>query len=364
MKIAFFNAVQFNSIISGRSKQLAQEMGKLGHQVWFVEMPALRNLRFPPMQVRRQGMVDIVTLPPFPRSHQLMSTFIGKVWRIISSWFLKKSLGPFEHMHAIVSTPWWVEIVKGLPFKSLSYDYIDHISVHCPNGKYLETMREWETKLLMQCNNIFAVNERMNNRFQNENTKNFHIISNGVPEYWLKLRVPTSPQNKTRPQVGFIGALYEWIDQDLIVKIATMLPRMDFIFIGPTRRGVSVDRLLQIPNIQLKSPISFEKIPEYIEGFDVCLIPFKQDEVSDYADPIKLYEYLALGKPVVSTVKFNLMAPIYIGETYDEFVKGILKALGEKDRGADYFKFAQNNTWTKKAKMVISVLNHSNEHHE
>ncbi|UCG56529.1 MAG: glycosyltransferase [Phycisphaerales bacterium] len=354
MKISFFSAVCYDSIIGGRTKRLALEIARLGHDVWFVEMPGLRNMRIPPMQIRKADGISIVTLPPFPGSHKLMETCLGAVWRKAVRFFLSERLAPIEDIHCIVSTPWWTNLVRGVPFKSLTYDFIDNVSVHC-SRKYEKTMRRWEESLLGRSQSIFIVRDTLRNEIKNTETKNTSLISNGVPESWLKIQ-PIRSTRGERPRIGFIGSIYEWVDQELICYAAETLSDLDFILIGPLRREVTVDAMRKVPNVLLNPPVPFEQVPKCIQSFDVCIIPFKRDVVSRYADPLKLYEYLALGKPVVCSVDFNPHAPVYAGTTPREFAVHIESALDEPDRSAEYREFASHYTWRKQARKVIEAL--------
>lgn len=354
MKIVFFSAICYDSIISGRTKQLALEIAKLEHKVWFVEMPGLRNMCIPPMQIKKTDGIFIVTLPPFPISHKLMETSPGTIWCKAVNFFLRKRLAPIEDIHCIVSTPWWVNLLKGFHFRSLTYDFIDHVSVHC-RKKHKNVMRRWEEFLLRQSQNIFVTRDNLKNEIKNTGTEKISLISNGVPDSWLKIQLTKSIRDG-RQRIGFIGAIYEWIDQELICYAAETFPDLDFILIGPIRREAPIDAMRKIPNIFLIPPVPFEQVPNCIQSFNVCIIPFKQDIVSNYADPLKLYEYLALGKPVVCSVNFNPDAPVYVGATPSQFVGHIEKALHEPDRSMDYREFASHYTWQKQARKVTELL--------
>lgn len=354
MKIAFFSAIRFDSIISGRTKQLALEIAALGHDVWFVEMPSLRNLRIPPLKVKKEEGINIVTIMPFPFSYKLMETSIGVIWCKMVRAFLKKQLTTIEDIHCIISTPWWANLVEGLPFKTLTYDFIDHVSVQC-RKVHESTMRRWEEFLLDRSCNIFIIRDTLKNEIENTNTENILLIPNGVPASWLEIKVAGLPRTG-RPKIGFVGSLYEWIDQELVCSVAQVCPEMDFVLVGPMRKEVHVYTMQNMPNVTLKPSVTFDQVPSCIQNFDVCIIPFKQDIVSNYADPLKLYEYLALGKPVVSSVCFNSDAPIYVGATPGEFAAHIETALNEHSRSIEYREFASNYTWQKQAKKAIEAL--------
>ncbi len=352
MNIVFFSAVKYNSVISGRTKQLALELSKLGHNIIFIEMPSVRNIKFPFFQLTIKDNIQIITLPPFLFSFYLLDTIWGLIWIKLVVCFLRRKYS-FENIHCIVSNPWWTMLLSSMSFKSITYDCIDHISVHCKR-KHLVKMKKYENKLIEISNNIFIICNTLKNELNNIAKCNVRLIPNGVPRDWFDIK--SLNFNKEKLTAGFIGALYEWIDQDLIIFSALALPNVNFVLIGPTRNSVSCNRLSKIKNISIYQDVPFREVPKAIAEFDVCLIPFKQDIVSDCADPLKLYEYLALGKPVVSSIKCG-DAPIYYGNDKELFVDKIKKALNEKNIGIrERIEFAKLFTWDTQAKKIIEVL--------
>lgn len=99
--------------------------------------------------------------------------------------------------------------------------------------------------------------------------------------------------------VGFVGSISQWVDLDLVREIAGAHPEWHVVLIGPS--AGSMPQLQGLPNVRLLGPRPYDAIPQYLAGMNVALIPFQRDEVSRMADPIKAYEYLAAGVPVVAT---------------------------------------------------------------
>jgi hypothetical protein len=355
VKITFFSALKYNSVISGRTKQLALSIAHLGHEVVFVEMPGLRNCKLVPFrQCTAEHGLKVITLPPFPLSYRLMDSLAGRLWRTLVTWYLRRTID-IQNCHCVVSTPWWATLVSGLGFATLSYDCIDHFSVHCRENQQ-QTMASWEQLLIKCSSRIFYVCENLQELHgATVADKQFSFIPNGVPDEWLKLRF--TDKSGTRPKIGFFGALYEWVDLDLLAESARALPDMDFLLIGPRRRNVRLSKLENIPNIKIFPAVEFAKAPEVIAGFDVGLIPFKQDLIADCADPLKLYEYLALGKPVVSSVSFDSEAPVFNAVHIGDFVGKIKEAFAQrKESIALRRSFAEKYTWQRQADKMLESL--------
>jgi glycosyltransferase involved in cell wall biosynthesis len=101
-----------------------------------------------------------------------------------------------------------------------------------------------------------------------------------------------------RPIAGFVGRIADWVDLPLISRCARELPNWDFVVIGPSI--VPLAPYLGIPNVHFLGRRDYQDLPNYIREFDVCLIPFIDIKVVATMNPLKMYEYLAVGKPVVT----------------------------------------------------------------
>jgi glycosyltransferase involved in cell wall biosynthesis len=163
-----------------------------------------------------------------------------------------------------------------------------------------------------------------------------------------------------RPMVGFVGALYEWIDWELIRETARRLPDFDFVLVGPRdRRGPSM-QLAGLPNVRLLGARPYALVPAYIDTFDVCWVPFKQDAVGLAANPVKIYEYLALGKPVVTTPVADtdsFGAMVQVARTPGEMAAGLRAAIGGAPAAREgRIAFARQNSWDARAREYVRFI--------
>jgi glycosyltransferase involved in cell wall biosynthesis len=105
-----------------------------------------------------------------------------------------------------------------------------------------------------------------------------------------------------RPVAGYVGALARWVDGDLLVELARLRPDWDFFLVGEELDRSLSDRLERAPgNLRFLGPRPYAAMPAVLASFDVGLIPFRRGPEGHHASPIKLYEYLAAGLPVLST---------------------------------------------------------------
>lgn len=114
-----------------------------------------------------------------------------------------------------------------------------------------------------------------------------------------RLERPADLPDSGKPIFGFFGLIHHWIDVDLLAAVAHLRPHYDFVFIGESK--VNVAALEASPNAFLLGRKRHDELPAYCATFEAGLMPFRYDEMAPSINPIKMYEYLAAGLPVVST---------------------------------------------------------------
>jgi glycosyltransferase involved in cell wall biosynthesis len=132
------------------------------------------------------------------------------------------------------------------------------------------------------------------------------------------------------PIVGYFGTLGEWIDYDLLASLARARPRWTFLCIGYA--AADLGPLRECSNVVLPGPQPYERLPQWAQSFDVAVIPYRQTRQVQHANPLKLREYLATGKPVVSvttpeTARFA--DSVYLADGAAAFLAAIDRALAE-----------------------------------
>lgn len=135
-----------------------------------------------------------------------------------------------------------------------------------------------------------------------------------------------------RPVVGFYGVIDERVDFDLISDIAAARPEWTVALVGPTAK-VAPDDLPQAPNIRYFGKRSYDELPAFLSGFDVAILPFARNESTQFISPTKTLEYMAGGKPIVSTPILDVIdlygEVVSFAETPGQFVGAIEDLLEE-----------------------------------
>ena len=136
------------------------------------------------------------------------------------------------------------------------------------------------------------------------------------------------------PVAGYFGVIDERLDYDLIRDLAAQNPDLEVVMVGPTAK-VSPDELPQAKNIHWLGQRSYDELPAYVKGFDVCLMPFAMNEATEFINPTKTLEYMAAGKPVVSTAVADVMrnfgSIVSVAKTRDEFIARVARDAAAPD---------------------------------
>ena len=159
-----------------------------------------------------------------------------------------------------------------------------------------------------------------------------------------------------RPVIGFFGLLADWIDVPLIAQVAARRPDWTLLLIG--HASTDVAELVDKPNVLMVGPKPYEQLPSWAKLFDVAIMPYRQNRQVKNANPLKLREYLATGKPVVSvpTPEVEKFVPhVYLADSPDEFVTAIDRALVEDgdDLRRSRMQFVRPMSWDARVQQVM-----------
>jgi len=269
-----------------------------------------------------------------------------------------------ESLVAIVETPQWLPWLAALGIEHIVYDRIDEVPAHAPGPGLDERIERWEAELIDRCTAAVVTGSSLAQPIRTRRPElPIRRIPNGVDaEAFERLATLHAPPPELarlhRPLVGFIGALYHWVDVELIDAVTLALPDVDFAFIGPAQ---GAHKPASRPNVHPLGPVSHERVPACIASFDVAWVPFRDSAVGRAANPLKVYEYLALGKPVVTTPLADLedfAGLVSVGKNATEIVSLLCSALDSRGReGAEKRRaLARSCSWARRADALIEYL--------
>ena len=242
------------------------------------------------------------------------------------------------------------------------YDCCDELTDLPP--KLASIIREHEDRLLPKVRVVFATSESLAQSL-GQRHRNVRLVPNGADVAHFAraatepLPCPPDLALVPTPRIGFIGSVQHWVDVALIAAAARSRPEWSWVIIGGVHKEISV--LRGLANIHLLGPRPYADLPAYMRQIAVGLVPFALCPIVLAADPIKVYEYLAAGKPVVATAIPRLQVfgdVVQIARGADEFVTAIERALAEDSpaAAAQRRQIAQAHDWQARVQLIEDNL--------
>jgi len=227
-----------------------------------------------------------------------------------------------------------------------------------------------EQRLIKKADAVITVSEKLTkekSRFARKITTVHHGVEYDLFEETLRnAAVPEELSAIKKPVVGYSGVVRHIIDLDLLEYVASSRPEWSIVIVGPVTESDrqyydKVDALKKRGNVHFLGTKPSDEIPRYISQFDVCLLPYALDEVSTYyTAPLKFYEYLAAGKPVVSTVgpKGGEESLVLNVSTKEAFLAAIEKAftLTSPRQVKARKEEARKNSWKERVREIEEFI--------
>jgi ADP-heptose:LPS heptosyltransferase/glycosyltransferase involved in cell wall biosynthesis len=246
-------------------------------------------------------------------------------------------------------------LVAAIPAAASVYYAVDEMSAFggMPEAERAR-MREAEEDLLASVDLALCVSPRLLARFTAVNARSY-LLENGADlEHFAPGRLARAPAHEAfstipQPRLGFVGQVDERLDQGLLVSLARGHRDWQIVLAGRVKAGVDVSALDAEPNIHLLGYQPYEALPSVLAGVDVCLVPYRLTELTHSCNPLKVFEYLATGRPVVTTPLDGLRAcreAVALADTPEAFEAAVAAALAHPGAGLEQrLGVAAANTW-------------------
>jgi UDP-galactopyranose mutase len=254
---------------------------------------------------------------------------------------IRTLLDPFLSTHNIQQavawyyTPMALEFTTHLRPAATVYDCMDELSAFAdaPAG-----LREMERALLKRADLVLTGGRSL---YEAKRTlhRNVHECPSSVDVQHFarartRLRAPEDQAHIPAPRIGFFGVIDERLDRALLHEVAARSPGWHFVLVGPVAK-IDPGELPSLPNIHYLGQKAYAELPRYIAGWDVAILPFARNAATRFISPTKTPEYLAAGKPVVSTSIPDVVRPYgeqrlaRIADTPARFIEAIGAALSD-----------------------------------
>jgi glycosyltransferase involved in cell wall biosynthesis len=256
------------------------------------------------------------------------------------------------------------DVVGDLGEKLVLYHCVDEYSQFADASR--EAIEQIETKLLNKSDLVIASAAKLYESKQkiNENT---HLVLHGVDfEHFAQscrdtLEVPEDILRLPHPIIGFHGLIANWVDIDLIEKIATTHPDWSIVLLGKIHSDGVRPFNKKLKNIHYLGRKDYSELPGYCKAFDVAMVPFVVNELTVNANPLKMREYLASGLPVVSTdipEAHRFGSLVSVGRDHDHFIKQIETILENGTPGPNIIRSLQmrGESWDARVDQMCNLV--------
>lgn len=266
---------------------------------------------------------------------------------------------------------WWPEQAEAVeqlsPRFTVYYAYDKYTSYRLPEDERRRLASE-ELRIIKRAHVVFGVSEVLCDYLREIGGRNVYYMPNGVriPPASSIENAPPDIRAVKRPRMGFVGSIYSKIDIDILHYLAKNLVDWSLVIVGDVRTQ-NVDRqkwetLQSFPNVYALGWKSQSNVAAYIKELDVGLMPTRADAVhAYYTSPLKVYDYLAVGIPVVSSPipeVLKMEGLVYTANTPDEWVQAVRRAVREdcSHLREKRLQFARQNTWDIRAQGVLEIM--------
>lgn len=329
--------------------------------------------------IQRSGKVIIMaSFCAFPyRGTQLMidiNIFITNSLRIFFAKYILSRIKTNKRVVLWISNPYFnSKLIGKFGEKLVCYNLCeDYIQKH-PLSNFRTRLTIEDDVLSKRADILLMASDELVQKKSKLN-KNTFLVPNGVDYDNVRLSMdeprPADLAGIKRPIVGHIGLIGHHNDFDLIKYLAIKRPSWSFVFVGPiTGKPVLFDEVSKLSNIYFLGAKSADRVPAYLSFFNVCVFYYFKDYANKARNSMKLYLYLASGKPIVSYPIDGVQTMpslVYSADNCEEFLSNIEHALkGEEDyKAAERMQYAMNNSWDKRASDINNIITSSLEQRE
>jgi glycosyltransferase involved in cell wall biosynthesis len=382
--ILCFSSTDWESIWGSR-QQVMLRLSERGYKILFIEQMAGFDhlVKYPRLLKRKlyrwkEGITNInkslsIISPPPMLPGRYYSFSINNLNLEIIKYWMDKILKEFENISPILwlYKPEQYGLIGKFQHKLCVYHCIDEFTAGT-SGPKKRNIQVMEEALLNRADIVFANSKKLYEEKRKLNQNTFRIPSGADVNHFVKVIRQDTKINPViieikKPRVGYLGQINERLNYQFLEFLATNRQEYSLVFIGDTypwsRNAAPIRSLKKYPNVYFLGEFPYLELPTLLKGIDVCIIPYTDDEHSQFRSPLKLYEYLSAGKPIVSSNHPEVEEfsdYVYISYTPEEFVKNIDKAIAEdnSDRQLERINLSNTNSWDKR---VDDMLDHIQE---
>jgi O-antigen biosynthesis protein len=339
-----------------RPQHLALALARAGHSVLYVD-GFLRSRLLPSRQViaARDGVYALrVRVPgrPDPYREVLQRPAAERLAEVLLA-----GLGTMRPAMVLVQLPFWAELGRELARRLGAPLVYDRIDLHTGFPGVPPEIAAAETALIREADLVCATSALLADLPRSLGARVL-LLPNAADLAAFPAPSAGRPA-RTEVRIGYVGALGPWFDAAAVRTAALALPGWRFRLAGRVE-DAGVAALGDLPNVELPGEIPFREVPGFLAGVDAALVPFQDSPLTRAVDPVKLYEALALGLPVVArrlpeTERWQEPL-VYLYDAPEDFVRQVRRAVEEDSaaRAAERRRAAEGESWDRRAAELLA----------
>ena len=346
-------------------------------RILFVSPPrdvsnALRTTRWKALRSKGIAPAEFAGRLDFYRTLKLLpNTFV--FGRAINEWLARRQIAAEVKKMALSRPLLWINaheyghLAGRLGEKAVIYDITDDWTELKQPAYAASLTRRQDAALCQKADAVIVCSERLA-ELKRPMCSELHLIPNGVDsDHYRRVldgsgALPAECAKWARPVFGYTGTIHpDRLDLELLENVANRLAKGSIVMLGPNHLTPDqIARLRACGNVYLPGPIPYARIPEFMRAFDVCIVPHRVTAFTESLNPIKLWEYLAAGKPIASTNVAGFKGYpefVYLASDAEQFAAAMQMALRENPMLPDARRTeAAKHSWKDRVRQIEGVL--------
>lgn len=334
-------------------------------RVFFIEEPIYGNGSMR-LDVRETESGVYVVVPYLPEGLRSEVAITAVMKEMLYRLFLEQGIDDYVFWYY---TPMALRFTSQFTPIASIYDCMDELSAF--KGAHSE-LPALEKDLFKRVDLVFTGGQSLYEAKRNQHRAVYAFPSSIDARHFCKARTcdvdPIDQASIPHPRLGFFGVIDERFDRDLLDQLAQQRPEWQFVMIGPVVK-IDPESLPKHANIHYLGGKKYDELPAYLAGWDIALLLFARNESTRFISPTKTPEYLAAGKPVISTSIRDVVRPygelklVEIADTPDEFIRAAEKILAKPHdeewlARVDAFiaNLSWDQTWNQMSNLIDAVV--------
>jgi UDP-galactopyranose mutase len=334
-------------------------------RVFFIEEPVFANSSMR-LDVRETDTGVHVVVPQLPEGLRSEIAITAVMKEMTYRLFLDQAIDEYIFWYY---TPMALNFTSHFNPKASVYDCMDELSAFKGASTLLPQL---EKELFRRVDLVFTGGQSLYEAKRNQHRSVYAFPSSIDASHFGKARNttidPLDQANIPHPRLGFFGVIDERFDRELLDQVASRRPDWNFVIIGPIVK-IDPETLPKHANIHYLGARKYDELPAYLAGWDIALLLFARNDSTRFISPTKTPEYLAAGKPVISTSIRDVVRPygemklVEIADTPDEFIDAAEKILSRSNEAewlarVDAFlaTVSWDKTWTQMSDLIDAVI--------